>query len=104
MFARYVANGLDIDSGNVRVGAIAYSIPVIGQFYLRDYNSRDAVIAALLFHNPGRNTGSGTACAFDDVLNSHFTGQYGARPDARKVMKLITASVSGFSRNWSIYR
>jgi len=88
MFAMNVANGLDIDSGNVRVGAIAFSTSPLGQFYLRDYNSREAVIAALGFYNPGGNTN--TACALDEVLASHFNGAYGARSGVRKVNRSDT--------------
>jgi len=83
LFAGNVTNGLDIDSGNVRVGAVAFCPSPLGQFYLRDYNRREAVIDALRFYNPGG--GTSTVSALDEVLRSHFTGTYGARPDARKV-------------------
>jgi len=95
MLAGNVTYGLDIDSGNARVGAIAYATSPLGQFYLRDYNSREAVIAALRFYNPGGSTN--TASALDEVLNSHLTDAYGARPGVRKVNKLSTCTASGFS-------
>ena len=96
MFVGNVTNGLDIDSGNVRVGVIAYPTSPLSQFYLRDCTRREAVIAALRFYNPGGSTDA--ASALDAVLNSHFTSPYGARPGARKVNRssrlLLLASVN----------
>ena len=84
MFAGNVTYGLDIDSGNVRVGAVAYSSSPLGQFYLRDYvNRREAVINALRFYNPGGKTN--TASALYEVRNTHLTAAYGARSGIRKV-------------------
>ena len=83
MFVGNVINGLDIDSGNVRVGAIGYLTSPHGQFYLGDYNRRQAVLDALRFYDPSGSIN--TASALDEVLNSHFTGASGARSDARKV-------------------
>jgi len=89
MFAGNVTYGLDIDSGNVRVGAVAYSSTTLSQFYLRDYNRRDAVLQALRFYNPGGSTN--TASALDEVRNTHFTASYGARSGVRKVNRPSTA-------------
>jgi len=84
MFARNVTYGLDVDSGNVRVGAVSYSSTTLGQFYLRDYvNRREAVIDALRFYNPGGSTN--TASALDDVRTTQLTALYGARSGVRKV-------------------
>jgi len=83
MFARNVTYGLDIDSGNVKVGAVSYSSSALGQFYLRDYRRREAAIAALRFYNPGGSTN--TASALDEVRNTHLTSSYGARSGVRKV-------------------
>jgi len=99
MFVANVTSALDIDSGNVRVGAIAFPWSPLGQFYLRDYVSRrQALIDALrLYHpdalpplyHPGIGTGGVTACetlcALDQLRNTHLTDPYGARPGVRKV-------------------
>jgi len=87
MFAGNVTYGLDIDNGNVRVAAVAYSTSPLGQFYLRDYNRREAVIAALRFYNPGGSTN--TASALDAVRNTHLTASNGARSGVRKVNRQI---------------
>jgi len=87
MLAANVVGGLDIDSGNVRVAAVAYSTSPLGQFYLRDYTRREAVLTALRFYNPGGSTN--TAAALDEVLNSHFTDAYGARSGVRKVNRSV---------------
>ena len=83
MFAGNVTYGLDIDSGNVRVSAIAYSTSPLGQFYLRDYNRREAVLQALRFYNPGGRTN--TASALEEVRSTLLTASYGARSGVRKV-------------------
>jgi len=87
MFAGNVTYGLDIDSGNVRVGSVAYSTSTISQFYLRDYNRRESVINALRFYNPGGSTN--TASALDEVRNTHLTSSYGARSGVRKVIDQV---------------
>jgi len=83
LFIANVANGLDIDSGDVRVGAVACLTSPHGRFYLRDYDRRQAVLDALRLYNPGATIN--TASALDEVLSSHFTGASGARSGARKV-------------------
>ena len=102
MFARNVTYGLDIDSGNVRVGAVAYSTSPIGQFYLRDYNRREAVMAALRFYSPGGSTN--TASALDRVRNHQLISSYGARSGVRKVCRPSTSAVTfAFAINRSAY-
>jgi len=95
LFITNVTNGLDIDSGNVRVGAIACLTSPHGRFYLRDYNRRQAVLDALRFYNPGANIN--TASALDEVLASHFTGASGSRSGAKKVKKLSPSKFCFFS-------
>ena len=91
MFAGNVTYGLDIDSGNVRVAAVAYSSSPLGQFYLRDYvNRREAVINALRFFNPGGSTH--TSSALDEVRNTHLTAAYGARSGVKKVNGVTTGT------------
>ena len=95
MFVGNVTNGLDIDSGNVRVGVIVYPTSPL---YLRDCTRREAVTAALRLYNPGASID--TASALNEVLNSHFTSPYGARPGARKVnrssLQPLLASVNRY--------
>ena len=82
--ARNVTYGLDVDSGNVRVGAVAYSSTPLGEFHLRDYvNRRENVVHSLRFHNPGGSTN--TADALDRVRSTHLTVTFGARTGVRKV-------------------
>jgi len=98
LFVSNVTRGLDIDSGNVRVGVIAYPPCPFGQFYLRDYvNRREALLAALRLFNPGGSVRSSCAahCALNQVRNTHFTAPYGARSDARKVVRLFFDFVVG---------
>jgi len=91
MLAANVTCGLDIDSGNVRVAAVAYSTSPLGQFYLRDYTRRETVLTALRFYNPGGSTN--TAAALDEVRTKHFTASYGSRSGVRKVNTPYTATI-----------
>ena len=88
MFVGNVINSLDIDSGNVRVAAIASSTSPLGLFCFGDYNRRQAVLEALRSYNPGTSTN--TASALDEVLNSYFTSRCGARSGVRKVNRSRT--------------
>jgi len=99
-FARNVTYGLDVDSGNVRVGAVSYSSTPLGQFYLRDYvNRREAVVNALRFHNPGGSTN--TAAALDEVRNTHLTVSFGSRSGVRKVSRPLMCRYGPFPVIWA---
>ena len=105
MFVGNVTAGLDVDSGAVRVGAIAFPVSPLGQFYLRDYVSRrQALIDALRLYHPELAGVSGTAacetlCALDHVRNTHLTGPYGARPGVRKVNSTALPSKTNVQSN-----
>ena len=105
MFARNVTYGLDVDSGNVRVAAVAYSTSPLGRFHLRDYNRRESVVSALRFYNPGGSTN--TASGLDEVRNTHLTASYGARSGVKKVNRpeiaTVTIPVFAFSSSVSFW-
>jgi collagen type VI alpha len=77
-FAVEVVDGLDVDSGRVRVGAVAFADQVLGQFFMSDHvGDRDGVVDNLRFFNPGGST-NGLA-AFDAVQNDQLTAAHGSR-------------------------
>jgi collagen type VI alpha len=101
-FAAFVSYGLDIDSGLVRIGAVAYSSNVVGQFYLNDYSTREAVVNALRFYNVTGTTN--TADALDTVRNIQLTAAHGARSGIRKVAIIITDGFSNVNADQTLPR
>jgi Mg-chelatase subunit ChlD len=100
-FAASIVYGLDVDSGAVRVGAVAYSTSTVGQFYLSDYtNSRESVVNALRFYNIGGTTD--TADALDSVLNIQLTSSHGARPGVQKVVIVVSDGYSNVNPTQTI--
>jgi collagen type VI alpha len=99
-FASAVVYGLDIDSGNIRVGAVAFSTIVVGQFYLSDFTSREAVVNGLRFYNAGGTTN--TAGALYNVLNTQFTATHGARSGAQKVVILVSDGYSNVNPDQTV--
>jgi len=101
--ATAVSYGLDVDSGSVRIGAVAYSTSVVAQFYLNDYTtSREAVVNALRFDNIGGATD--TADALDTALNTQFTAPHGARSAVKKVVIIITDGYSNVKADQTLSR
>jgi collagen type VI alpha len=101
--ATTVSYGLDVDSGNVRIGAVAYSTNVVAQFYLNDYrSSREAVVNALRFYNVGGATD--TADALDTALNTQLTAAHGARSAVKKVVIIITDGYSNVKADQTLSR
>jgi len=87
--ARSIAYGLDLDSGNARVGAMTFSSQVQGQFFLNSYiGSRQSVITAMSFYDYSGSTN--IAAALTETLSNQFTAANGARPGVAKVAILIT--------------
>lgn len=87
-FARTVVYGLDVDSGLVQVGALAYSSQIQGEFYLNSYlNSRESVITALSFYDYGGTTN--TSGALNDVRINQLAVTHGARSGVPKVCNRI---------------
>jgi Mg-chelatase subunit ChlD len=79
-FATAVTYGLDVDSNAVRVGAIAFSTSVLGQFYLDDHpGDREAVVSSLRFFNPGGSTDA--SMALKAILTDQLGAGHGARPN-----------------------
>jgi len=87
--SRTIAYGLDIDSGNARVGAMTFSSQVQGQFYLNSYvGSRQSVITAMAFYDYSGSTN--IAAALNEARSNHFLAANGARSGVAKVAILIT--------------
>ena len=82
--SRTIAYGLDIDSGNARVGALTFSSQVQGQFLLNSYiGSRQSVITAMSFYDYSGSTN--IAAALNEALTNQFTAANGARSGVAKV-------------------
>jgi len=82
--ASAVIYGLDVRSGAVRVGSVAYSSTVLGQTYLADrLGDREAMVDALRLYSPDRGT-TDTAAALDMVRTDQLTTRRGARTNVHK--------------------
>lgn len=86
---RQLIYGLDVRSGQVRVGVVTYTDQVNDQIYLKDYDrSPDALINAISFNHDGGKTN--TQAALAAVQNSQFTAASGDRPGATNYGILIS--------------
>lgn len=100
-FARRVVAGLDIASGAVRVGAVAFSTGINGQFYLNQNVGRQSgVIDSLDFRYIGGTTN--TPLALTTVKNNHFTGSRGDRQGVDNVVVLVSDGYSNVDQEQTV--
>ena|SRR6218665_564137 len=86
---RQLIYGLDIRSGQVRVGVVTYADQVDDLIYLKDYDRQvDNLIYAISFNHNGGKTN--TQAALATVQNSEFTTANGDRPGAANIVILIS--------------
>ena len=91
--ARAISSGFDIDHDLVRVGGVAFSTTVVGQFYMKDnIGNRQGVINSFDFQNKGGSTNTPQALEF--VSNFEFTMINGDRPGIQNVVILISDGYS----------
>lgn len=92
-FARKVSYGLDINNGQVRVGAIAFSSDINGQFYLNDnIRNREGVVNSMDFPPAGGTTN--TPVGLEDIRNTHFTVARGDRAGVQNVVVVVSDGYS----------
>lgn len=100
-FARKVVAGLDIASGAVRVGAVAFAAGINGQFYLNQNIGRQSgVIDSLDFRYIGGTTN--TPLALTTVKNNHLTGSRGDRPGVDDILMLVTDGYSNVDQDQTV--
>lgn len=100
-FTRTVVAGLDIASGAVRVGAIAFATGINGQFYLNQNIGRQSgVINSLDFYNISGTTN--TPLALTEVKNNQFTSSRGDRPGVQNYAILVSDGYSNVNEDQTI--
>ena len=83
-FAKHLVYGLPFQQDRTRVGAIAYSTEIVGQFYMNTYRDQEAVINALNFYHKGGKTNA--QLALNLMREQHFTSQRGDRSAVRGLL------------------
>jgi collagen type VI alpha len=103
-FTRLVVSGLDVNSGNVRVGAIAFSDQVVGQFFMNQQSpaltSAQAVYNSLDFYN--RFSTTNTPAALEDAYSQQFTAANGDRPGVPNFIVIVTDGNSNVNQTRTI--
>lgn len=100
-FARACVAGLDVNSGNVRIGAVAFSTSINGQFFLNQNIGRQAgVISSLDFYPIGGETN--TPLALTEVRDKHFVTSRGDRPGVDNIVILSSDGYSNVNQDRTI--
>ena len=86
----------DIDSGNVRIGAVLYSTAVKIQFHLNEYHTKQDVIDAVK-KIPYVYGSTNTYGGLNVMRTQMFTQQNGDRPSVANIAILITDGVSNIN-------
>jgi len=96
--AAQVIYGVDVRSGDARVGIVAYSSTVVGQRYLGDHAGGDseALINSLRLHSADMRAGN-TATALDAVRTEQLVAHRGSRTNVPKASDLLPQRVYVFS-------
>lgn len=88
-FVRDLVVGMDIASGQFRVGVVVFTGQVDDQIYLKDYAQQPmALLDALSFNHDGGKTN--TQAALRSILNVQFLGSNGDRPSVPNCVVLVT--------------
>lgn len=100
-FSRRVVQGLDANNDLVRVGAIAYSDDLVGQFFFnQNIGNIQNVINAFDFFNKFGTTN--TPSALEAARDSQFTAKNGDRPDVPNCIVIVTDGFSNVNQNRTI--
>jgi len=99
-FARQVSLGLDVNNGLVRIGAVAFSTNLVGQFYLNSNIDITDVFNSFDFYDAFSTTN--TQEALLDALNSQFSTANGNRPNVPDVAIIITDGYSNVDQTNTI--
>jgi len=100
-FARQVVLGLDVNSDSVRVGAIAYSDDVIGQFYMnQNPASVQNVFNSFDFYRKFGTTN--TPAALEAARDDQFTTAHGDRPGVQNYVITVTDGNSNVNQERTI--
>lgn len=99
-FAREFIMGLDVDSDAVRVGAIAFSNTIVGEFYMnQNIGNVQNVFNSLDFYNMFGTTN--TPAALQDAA-SQFTAARGDRPGVPNYVVIVTDGYSNVNPEQTI--
>jgi len=99
--ARAIAQGLDINSGAVRIGALAFSTYVVGEFFMNQYlGSQQNVISAFNFYPLFGTTN--TAAGLTECLNVQLTTANGDRPGVQDYVIIVTDGYSNVDQQNTI--
>jgi collagen type VI alpha len=100
-FARRVVAGLDINSDRVRVGAIAYSDDIVGQFFMnQNVGSLSNVFNSLDFYNQFGTTN--TPAALEAARDLQLTTARGDRENVQNVIIIVTDGYSNVNEQRTI--
>ena len=100
-FTRAVVQGLDVQNGLVRVGAVAFSSQIVGQFYMNsNLNSAQAVYNSLDFYDVFSTTN--TPAALQDAYSVQFTPLKGDRPSIPDVLIIVTDGYSNVNQTYTV--
>ena len=100
-FCKDIIQGADIDSGNVRVGALIFSTDVRIQFHLNAFKTKEAVFDAI-DEIPYIYGSTNIADALLTAREEMFTVQNGDRPDVDNVIFLVTDGLSNVNSRQTI--
>jgi collagen type VI alpha len=96
-FARLVVNGLDLNSDNVRIGAIAFSDQIVGEFFMnQNIGNMQNVLNSLDFYNKFGTTN--TPSALESARDQHFTKSRGDRDGVQNVIIIVTDGYSNVNQ------
>lgn len=96
-FVKTLAENVNIDSGEVRMGVMSYSTRPRIQWQLKDYDKKDKIIRAVdrIVYNTGERN---TAQAINDANKYMFTRRNGDRNFARNFIILLTGEKESTDR------
>ena len=92
-FIVHFVSAADIDSGNVRIGALLYSTDVKVQFQLNEYQTKEDIIDAIK-KIPYVYGSTNTYGGLNVMRTQMFTQQNGDRPTVPNIAILLTDGVS----------
>ncbi|KAL4221525.1 hypothetical protein ACF0H5_019782 [Mactra antiquata] len=88
-FIKSVIDGFPISPVQTQIGMVTFSSQPHVEFYLNSHQSKTSVKDAVS-RVPNRRGGTATDQGLDSALNYEFSPSHGARPNAVKVMVVIT--------------
>ncbi|XP_072514303.1 integrin alpha-2-like [Salminus brasiliensis] len=98
-FLTKLLGSLDIGPGKTQVSVMQYSNNLSFEFYLNKYQSRDEMLKFATDIKQKTGTITLTFAAIDSAREQAFLPQHGGRPDATKVMVVVTDGESADGSN-----